>query len=121
MNPSYKTVDGKIKQAIRAVECGKIYLLDQDVIAADLLDLGVEIGGISALLLEILQKISPRHYEGTHPPQKSYKAPILECELYAFVVELKSKGCFVYLKFAIKNNFLWLVSLHENRPAGKEY
>lgn len=120
MNPSYKTIDGKIRQAIAAVETGKIGLIDQDVIAADLLNLGIEIAQLPALLLEILSGLSPRHYVGTHPAQRSYETSIMNCELFAFKVDCKSVGCLMYLKFAVKNSFLWLVSLHENKPTGKE-
>lgn len=120
MSPTYRAIDGKVRQAIAAVAAGKILLVDQAVIAGDLLDLGIEIEQVSALLLELLQDILPRHYVGTDPPLRSYEAPILNCELFAFKVGCKRTGCLMYLKFAVKNDFLWLVSLHEDRPIGKE-
>lgn len=122
MDPTHKKISGKIRQAKEAVEAGKVLLIDQDVIAADLLELKVDISSqLPALLLEILGIISPIHYAGGYPPLRSYKGPILNCELFAFVADVKSTGCSVYLKFAVKNDFLWLASLHEDKPLGKEH
>ena len=114
--PTHKDLSGKINQAKAAVKTGRIGLVDQTVIVADLLDLGCEISALSKILLDLLEQATPDAYAGTSPPQRSYETRIAGCELYAFKCVSKRIGCTVYIKFTLKNDFLWLVSLHEDRP-----
>lgn len=102
------------------MESGSIAFIQQGVIAADLLELGCEIDKVPDLLLELLADITPSHYVGTRPPQRSYEKEISRCELYAFKVESKSVGCIIYFKFALIEDFLWIASLHKDRPGEKE-
>ncbi len=120
MDPSHKALSGKIRQAIKAVESGSIAFIQQDVIAADLLELGCEIDKVPDILLELLKGITPSQYVGTRPPQRSYEKEISGCELYAFKVESRSMGCAIYFKFTLVEDFLWIASLHKNRPGEKE-
>ena len=96
MDPSHKALTGKIRQAIKAVEAGSIAFIQQDVIAADLFEVGCEIDKIPDLLLELLTDITPSQYVGARPPQRSYEKEISGCELYAFKVESRSMGCTIY-------------------------
>ncbi len=116
MNPTHKTLTGKIRQAREAVKAGKIVFIDQSVIAADLLDLGCDIMDVPKILFELLDKVTPQDYAGSHPPQKSYEEAITGLELYAFKAESAALGCIGYFKFALYENVLWLASLHEDRP-----
>ena len=59
------------------------------------------------------------HYAGSRPPQKSYKQDIEGLELFPFVIESHRFVCRVYFKFAIIEDSLWLVSLHQDRPMEK--
>jgi len=120
MDPSHKALTRKIRQAIKAVESDSMAFIQQDVIAADLLELGCEIDRVPDLLLELLADITPSHYAGTHPAQRSYETEISGCELYAFKVESKSLGCTIYFKFTLVEDFLWIASLHKDRPGEKE-
>lgn len=113
--PSAKELYDRIRQAGRIVDDGPIYLVEDEPIIADALDLGYEIAEISRVLKRLLNEISQKDYAGTRPPQKSYKNPILDCELYAFSWESRHFGCRVYLKFTLKGETFWLVSLHEDR------
>ena len=113
--PSSKELYDRIRQARILVDAGPIYLVEDDPIIADALELGYDIAGISEVLKRLFNEISHKDYAGTKPPQRSYKTPILDCELYAFNWESRFLGCRVYLKFALKGDALWLVSLHEDR------
>jgi hypothetical protein len=110
--PTPKELHDKLRQAREILDEGRIYLVDEEPIIADALDLGYDIAGISCVLRRLLNEISQKDYAGTKPPQRSYKAPILDSELYAFSWESRSLGCRVYLKFAMKGDALWIVSPH---------
>ena len=113
--PSTKELYDKLRQARKILDDGPIYLVEAEPIIADALDLGYDIEGISGVLKRLFNEISQKDYTGTKPPQRSYKTPILDCELYAFSWESRHFGCRVYLKFALKGDALWLISLHEDR------
>ena len=94
-----------------------IFLIDQDVIAEDAIELGYDIGDeLPQVLAELLEETTVRHYAGSQPPQKSYKQDIEGIELFPFVIESHRFACRVYIKFAIIEDLLWLVSLHQDRP-----
>ena len=116
-DPTHRVLTGKIRQALKAVQAGNIALVEPDVITADLLNLEYEVNEVPEILAELLKQVTPDHYAGTRPPQRSYETDLLGCELYAFKVESKRLGCVIYFKFALKEDFLWVVSIHEDRPA----
>ena len=113
--PSHKEINRKIKQAKEAVSENQFSILNPFIIAADALELGVNLQNISYILIDLLEEITPYHYAGQYPPQRSYEDEIKGCELLAFRWLSKKLGCRVYLKFAIKGNRMWLVSFHEDR------
>ena len=113
--PSYKEINRKIKQAKEAVSENRISVLNPVSVAADTLELGINLRNISDILNDLLGEIKPNDYVGQYPPQRSYEDEIKDCELLAFRWLNKKLGCRVYLKFTIKENRLWLVSLHEDR------
>lgn len=119
MLPSHKTIIGKIKLARNAVKNGAVLLVEPDVIAADLIDLGHNVEEIPNILCELLENTNPDDYTGMRPPQRSYEPIISGCELYAFKTRSKTIGCTIYYKFTIKDDFFWLISLHEDRPRKK--
>lgn len=116
-DPTHKTLTGKIRQAAKALQDGNIAFLDPDIIAADLLNLNCEINEVPEILTELLGKVVPDHYAGTRPPQKSYEEDLGGSELYAFKTESKRLGCVIYFKFALQEDYLWVVSFHEDRTA----
>ena len=94
-----------------------ISILDNDVIIADSLDLGysfeVEFG---VIVQELLSLATPGNYAGSTPPQKSYEAAIIGADLYAFVVtSAHLDGLDIYFKFALYNDALVVISLHEDK------
>jgi hypothetical protein len=119
MLPSRKTITGKVLLAQKASEKGDIVLVTPDVIIADLMELGRSVEEIPQILCELLENTRPDDYVGTHPPQRSYETVISGCELFAFKTTSKKIGCTVYYKFTIKDDKLWLLSLHMYRPEKK--
>jgi hypothetical protein len=114
--PSDKEVFKRIKEAREAVAEGRIAILNQGAIASDALELGYLIEEeLESLLSELLDMISPTHYVGTRPPQKSYEQNIKDLELFAFEVISSHFECPIYFKFALSTGVLWLVSLHKSR------
>ena len=88
--------------------------------AADAIELGYDVGTeLTDILQRLLDNISPDHYTGSRPPQRSYEAVIQDLELFAFVADSDVFETKVYLKFALSDGALWLVSLHKNRPYKK--
>jgi len=113
--PSHKEINRKIKQAREAVSENQFSILNPVIIAADAIELGVDLQNISFILVDLLKEITPNHYAGQYPPQRSYEHDIEGYELLAFRWLSKTLGCRVYLKFTIKGKRMWLVSLHEDR------
>ena len=114
--PSFKELNNKIRQAKSAVMERKVVILDYEVVLADSFALEFEIEEIHDVLSEVLHGISPEDYAGARPPQRSYEKEILDQDLYAFHCWSERFGCRVYLKFALKQDRLWLISLHRDRP-----
>ena len=113
--PSHKEINRKIKQAKGAVSENQFSILNPFIIAADALELGVNLQNISYILVDLFEEITPNHYVGQYPPQRSYEHEIEGYELLAFRWLSKKLGCRVYLKFTMKGSRMWLVSLHEDR------
>jgi hypothetical protein len=113
--PSHKEINRRIKQAKEAVSENRFSILNPVVIAADALELGLDLQNISYILVDLLEEITPNHYVGQYPPQRSYEHDIEGYELLAFRWLSKTLGCRVYLKFTIKGRRMWLVSLYEDR------
>jgi len=115
--PSNKELFGKLRDARAAVKNGKIFLIDQDVIAEDAIELGYDIGDeLIEILAELLDETTMIHYAGSRPPQRAYKQEIKGLELFPFVIESRRFKCRIYFKFALFEESIWLVSLHQDRP-----
>ena len=118
--PTYKELNNKLSQAKKAVEEGHVNLINPDVIAADALELGYSINDEFAdSLTAVLEQTSPKQYVGKRPPALSYENIIMANALYAFRTNSDSLNCYVYLKFTLFDNELWVVSFHKNRSSNK--
>ena len=113
--PSYRELNKKIEQARDAVLSNRIFVINPASVAADALELGYLVKDISDVLADILKEITPREYVRQYPPQRAYEGDILYSELFAFKWESKRLGGKIYLKFALKEGRMWLVSLHQDR------
>ena len=78
------------------------------------LDIGDTIE-IWPLIRDLLHEITPEDYMGTKPPQKSYEKTIMGHELLAFSWQSQKLGKKMYIKFALKNQCYYYVSLHESK------
>ena len=118
--PSKKELFNKIREAREYVLADQIEIVDAVSLAADAVEVGYDIGTeLTALLDELLNVISPDHYTGSRPPQKSYEAVIQNLELFAFAATSVMVENQIYLKFALAGGKFWLVSLHRDRPFKK--
>ena len=114
--PSHKELYKKILKARKAVANGLINLVNQDAIVCDAIELGYLIeSDLIGVLTSLLNEITPNNYAGKRPPEKSYERQIEDLDLFDFRIESSWFNCAVYLKFALYNNELWIVSLHRNR------
>ena len=95
--------------------------MNQTALAVDAIELGYSIDlDLYSVLDEILDACTPADYTGSRPPQRSYEQTIEGLELFAFAAEIRRFKCRVYVKFAIEEDTLWLVSLHPDRPVPQE-
>ena len=98
------------------VEQGHIALLNQVSLAADAIDLEYDIAfDLMEVLTELLESATPSDYTGSRPPKRSYEQVIQGLELFAFSVASRRFRCRVYFKFALSQEWFWLVSLHSDR------
>ena len=118
--PSHKELSKKLRQAIELVTERRVSILEPNAILADSLELGYSFKlDFYPIIEELLDLATPADYVGARPPQQSYEAEIKGADLYAFVVESSQlTGINVYFKFALYNDALVIVSLHEDRKEG---
>lgn len=64
------------------------------------------------LIRQLLEELTPQDYAGGRPPQKSYERVIANHELYAFSWDSRTLNHKMYIKFALKQNRFYYVSLH---------
>jgi hypothetical protein len=118
--PTYSERHQKIKQAKESVARDKVIFFRHYLLAADAFELDYNFSEIPNLLRGLLEEITPRDYAGAYPPQRSYEDELFRSELFPFAWMSKRLGCRVYLKFALKEGEMWLVSLHQERKNTKE-
>ncbi|MEA3358854.1 MAG: hypothetical protein U9R17_05535 [Thermodesulfobacteriota bacterium] len=119
--PFHNELYNKLREAGIAVSKGLISLLNQDIIAADAIELEYTIGTeLIPVLKELLDYTTPGDYAGYMPPQKSYEREIKGLDLFPFVVDCHRLKCRIYYKFALIEGRLWLVSLHQDRRIKEE-
>ncbi|NGX34956.1 MAG: hypothetical protein K1060chlam1_01321 [Candidatus Anoxychlamydiales bacterium] len=117
---SNRPLDGELNKKIKAA---KAALISQNGLYAnlnkavgELYELEIESPNqIWKLILELLDEISPKDYAGRRPPQRSYEKTIENRELFAFCwnsLKLRKK---MYIKFALKENRYYYVSLHKSK------
>lgn len=113
--PSHREITGKIRAAAVALSQSRVKIVDLESLLSDADELEYTLDELNDVLVTLLEEASPETYAGAHPPQKSYEVGIKGADLFAFRVDSTWFGRVIYLKFAIHNDTLWLVSLHKNR------
>jgi hypothetical protein len=114
--PSDGELDRKIKAAKAALRAHKGLFANIDKAVGELNALDVESPNqIWALIVDLLEEILPQNYAGLRPPQKSYEKTILGKELFAFCWDSKKLGKKMYIKFALKDDRYYYLSLHGSK------
>jgi len=66
-------------------------------------------------LEKVLEEFKPEDYIGTHPPKRAYAEEVRNMELFEFCGWSESLQRDIYLKFAINQHELFIVSFHRKR------
>lgn len=111
--PSHKELDGKLRVARELIVADQFRILKPTITAQDLIEL--DCSADRETLPDLLDEISPENYAGQRPPMRAYEEEIRDCELFAFAWNSTKLEKNTYMKFAVKNNVFWLVSLHIDR------
>lgn len=117
IRPSDKELTGKLKEAYQLL-CDKEGLFaNPGNVAGELNDLKIgDSCEVWDLIKNLLKEILPQNYSGGRPPHKSYEKSIEGRDLFAFSWQSQFLDKKMYLKFAIKGDRFFYVSLHEDRP-----
>lgn len=78
------------------------------------LDIG-DTNDVWQLIRELLEELTPNDYKGSRPPQKSYEKAIAGLELLAFCWWSPKCAKQMYIKFVLKDERYYYVSLHQSR------
>lgn len=117
--PSKKEIDCKIELAITLIKRNNFRFSNPRKNLEELFELEIE--NIEQVVLDLLEEISLDDYKGKRPPERSYEPLIAHCELWAFAWHSLLFKNQMYLKFALKNEIFYLVSLHASKfPPGEE-
>jgi hypothetical protein len=115
--PTYKELSGKLKNGKEALTEKSGLFADPSKAVSELMELNIlETEKVWPLICELLEEISPDDYTGGKPPQKSYEPAIEGSELFAFTWNSIKLSKMMYLKFVLKDETFYYVSLHEDRP-----
>jgi hypothetical protein len=114
--PSDGELDKKIKAAKAALRAQSGVYANLNKVVGELYELEIESPSqIWKLILELLDEICPKDYIGARPPQRSYEKTIENQELFAFCWNSRKLGKKMYIKFALKENRYYYVSLHRSK------
>lgn len=115
--PSDKELAGKLRAAKVALQLSPGFFADPGKVVGELNDLGIgRSSEVWPLIQRLLDEIGPSDYSGGRPPYKAYEKSIEGRELFAFSWVSQELGLKMYLKFALKDNRFYYVSLHQDRP-----
>jgi hypothetical protein len=116
------------RELLKRISEAKEYLKNQRGLFANLSKAVSELNDLNIcdsneiwqLIQQLLEEITPQEYKGTRPPQKSYEKAIAGHELMAFSWCSEKLGKKMYIKFALKNERYYYVSLHACRSQEQE-
>lgn len=114
--PSDRELTNRLKEAKEFLKSrpGVFANLSKAVGELNDLDIG-DTNEVWQLIGILLEEITPNDYKGTRPPQKSYEKAIAGLELLAFSWQSRKYGKQMYIKFVLKNERYYYVSLHQSR------
>ena len=94
----------RLKEADEALSKGQARFVNVAKVVGELNDLDLlDSAQVWNLIRELLKEITPEHYTGSIPPQKSYESSIKGQELFAFSWTSQRLAKKMYLKFAVKS------------------
>lgn len=114
--PSDKEISKRLSEAKEFLRKCEGLFVNPSKVVGELSDLEIgDANDVWQLIRELLEEISPKHYIGARPPQKSYEKTIAGLELLAFSWWSPKLGMQMYIKFVLKNERYYYVSLHQSR------
>lgn len=117
IRPSAKELFNKLKEAKEFLSKEEGFFADPGKVVSELRALKIgDSEDVWQLISTLLDEIQPSNYSGGRPPLKSYEKSIEGKELFAFSWDSQTLGQRMYLKFAIKGDRFYYVSLHKDRP-----
>ena len=115
LRPTIKELTAKLLEADKSLSKNEGLFADPGAAVGELNKLKIgDSGDVWALILKLLKEIGPADYTGGKPPLKSYLKTIQGRDLFAFSWFSKTLNKKMYLKFALKNDRFYYVSLHED-------
>lgn len=116
--PSVKEIENRLKEAKNFLSNHSGLFANPSKVVGELnaLDIG-DTNEVWRLIKDLLDEITSKDYRGTRPPQKSYEKAIDGAELFAFSWWSQKCDKHMYIKFVLKNERYYYVSLHESRSA----
>lgn len=117
LRPTIKELTAKLLEADKSLSKDEGLFADPGAAVGELNKLKIgDSSDVWSLILKLLKEISPTDYTGGRPPLKSYLKTIQGRDLFAFSWFSKTLNKKMYLKFALKNDRFYYVSLHEDKP-----
>lgn len=113
--PTNREIFKRLKEAQLALDSRKVAFANFNKVVGELNDIGVDSNDVWELILELINEINVEDYDGGHPPKKNYEPFGTDADLWAFSWQSPSFGKKMYLKFSLKNNCFYYVSLHKSR------
>jgi hypothetical protein len=116
--PSNRELTNRLSEAKESLKIRDGLFANPSKAMGELNDLEIgDANDVWLLIRELLEEISPKDYKGAKPPQKSYEKAIAGLELLAFSWWSPKCAKQMYIKFVLKNERYYYVSLHQSRSA----
>lgn len=113
--PSDRELIKRLNEAKKVLNIQPGLFANPSKVVNELCDLDiVDTREVWLLIRELLEEILPKDYRGTRPPQKSYEKAITGFELLAFSWWSPKLAKQMYIKFVLKNERYYYVSLHQS-------
>lgn len=118
--PSNKEISKRLAEAKKYLKNRQGLFANPAKVVGELDSLGIgDTGDLWELIRDLLAEITPEDYRGARPPQKSYEKAIAGLELFAFTWWSKKLAKEMYIKFVLKGEGYYYVSLHQSRRSGQ--
>ncbi len=119
--PSYNETAKKISQAKKALRENQVsFGPNTGKLVDEFTQLKIgDTKEIWELLKDLLEEIEPSHYAGPHPPMLAIEPNIKGSELFIFIWQSKKMQKEMYLKFSIKGDHFFYISLHPSNRSKK--